>query len=117
MSPFTAAMEAWVRAISASTMAGSGSIGASPLLCGVQAGASSGGGGMKSPRSRTVCTASPISGSDFPIIPTRPARLAGEARIRVTSTKSRPPASAMGLGVVICQKESPSGFMASVIIC
>ena len=28
-----------------------------------------------------------------------------------------PPASAMGAGVVICQKESPRGFMGSVIIC
>ena len=37
--------------------------------------------------------------------------------MRVTSTNSRPPASAIGRGVVICQKDSPSGFMASVIIC
>ena len=45
---------------------------------------------------------------------------AGAARrrsqVRVTSTNSRPPASAMGRGVVICQNESPRGFMASVII-
>ena len=36
---------------------------------------------------------------------------------RATSTNSLPPASAMGRGVVSCQKESPRGFMASVIIC
>ena len=46
---------------------------------------------------------------------------AGAARRRgqpwVTSTNRRPPASAMGAGVVICQKESPRGFMGSVIIC
>ena len=72
---------------------------------------------MKSPRSRMVCSASLISGSDFPMTSRRPARPAGEARIWVTSTNSLPPASAMGRGVVICQKESPRGFMASVIIC
>ena len=47
----------------------------------------------------------------------RPARLAGEARAWVTSTNSRPPASAMGRGVVSCHTDNPSGFMASVIIC
>ena len=72
---------------------------------------------MKSPRSRTVCSASPISGSDFPSISRRPARLAGEARPWVTSTNSLPPASAMGRRVVSCHKESPRGFMGSVIIC
>ena len=72
---------------------------------------------MKSPRSRMVCSASPISGSDFPRSPRRPARLAGEARIWVTSTNSLPPASLMGRGVVSCHTESPRGFMGSVIIC
>ena len=47
----------------------------------------------------------------------RPARLAGEARAWVTSTNSLPPASSMGRGVVSCHKESPRGFMGSVIIC
>ena len=42
---------------------------------------------------------------------------AGEANRWVTSTNSRPPASAMGAGVVICQNDSPSGLIASVIIC
>ena len=41
----------------------------------------SGSDGMKSPRSRIVCSASPISGSDLPEHPSRPARLAGDARI------------------------------------
>ena len=45
-----------------------------------------------------------------------PARLVGEPSAWVTSTNSLPPASAMGRGVVICQKESPRGFMGSVII-
>jgi hypothetical protein len=44
-------------------------------------------------------------------------RLAGAASSWVTSTNRRPPASAIGRGVIICQKESPRGFMASVIIC
>ena len=72
---------------------------------------------MKSPRSRMVCSASPISGSDLPKTSRRPARLAGDAKRRVTSTNSLPPASYMGRGVVSCHKESPRGFMASVIIC
>ncbi len=33
------------------------------------------------------------------------------------STKSRPPASAIGRGVVICQTDRPRGVIASVIIC
>ena len=94
------------------------SIGAcAPLLGGIQAGPSSGGYGRKPSRSTMIRRASPISGSDFPASPRRPARLAGEARIWVTSTNSLPPASAMGRGVVICQKESPRGFIGSVIIC
>ena len=72
---------------------------------------------MKSPRSRTVCSASPISGSDFPRSSRKPARLAGEARIWVTSTNSLPPASSMGRPAVSWNRESPSGFMGSVIIC
>ncbi len=72
---------------------------------------------MKPSRSRMVCSASPVSGSDLPRASRRPARLAGEASLWVTSTNRRPPASAMGAGVVICQKDSPRGFMGSVIIC
>ena len=73
--------------------------------------------GMKSPRSRMVCSASPISGSDLPRASRRPARLVGEASAWVTSTNSLPPASDIGRGVVSCHKESPRGFMGSVIIC
>ena len=117
MSRFKAAMEAWLCSISSVTMAGSVSIGVDPPPGGVQAGPSSGCDRMKPSRSRMVCRASLISGSDFPMSSRRLARLAGEARIWVTSTNSRPPASAMGRGVVSCQNESPRGFMASVIIC
>ncbi len=46
----------------------------------------------------------------------RAARLAGDARSRATSTNSLPPATYIGRRVVICQRESPRGFMASVII-
>lgn len=61
--------------------------------------------------------ASEVSGSDCPMASRRAARPAGEASRCVTSTKRRPPASAMGAGVVSCQNDSPRGFMASVIIC
>ncbi len=47
----------------------------------------------------------------------KPARAAGDARIGVTSTKSRPAAVRIGAGVVSSHIESPSGFMGSVIIC
>ena len=96
MSRFSAAMEAWLRSISSVTMAGSVSIGAGALSAGVPAGSSSGRAGMKSPRSRMVRSASPISGSDLPRAFSRPARLAGEPSSWVTSTNSRPPASAIG---------------------
>ena len=111
------AMEASLRAISSSTMAGSVSIAADPPPGGAHPAPSSGSDGMKSPRSRMVCSASPISGSDFPRSPKSPARLSGEARIRVTSTNSLPPASPMGRGVVSCHIERPRGFMGSIIIC
>ena len=118
MSRFNAAMEAWLRAIRSATIAGSVSIGsaggaerAARGAAGRRpAGALVGSDGMKSPRSRMVCSASPISGSPFPMTARRPARLAGEARARVTSTNSRPPASAMGRGVVICQNGEPQGL-------
>ena len=58
-----------------------------------------------------------MSGSDRSSTDMRFARAAGDASIVVTSTKSLPAAYAMGRGVVICQKESPSGFNGSVIIC
>ena len=117
MSRFKAATEAWLLSIRSVTIAGSVSIGAGGSPAGGAPGASSGSDGMKSPRSRTVCSASLISGSDFPMRSRRPARLAGDARRRVASTNSLPPASTIGAGVVSSQKESPSGFMASVIIC
>ncbi|HZY57863.1 MAG TPA: PEP/pyruvate-binding domain-containing protein [Rubrobacteraceae bacterium] len=117
MSRFKAAMEAWLRPISSATMAGSVSIGAGAPPAGAPPGLASGSDRMKSPRSRMVCSASLISGSDFPRTSRRPARLAGEARPRVTSTNSLPPSSYMGRPAVSCHRESPRGFMASVIIC
>ena len=59
-------MDAWLRSISSVTMAGSVSIGAGAPPAGGPPGPSSGSDGMKSPRSRMVCSASPISGSDSP---------------------------------------------------
>jgi hypothetical protein len=117
MSRSEAAMEAAPRPISSVTMAGSVSIGAVAPPGSGAGGPSSGSGRMKPSRSRMVRTASAVSGSDLPMSSRRAARLDGEASRWVTSTNSRPPASAMGAGVVICQKESPRGFMASVIIC
>jgi len=73
--------------------------------------------GMTSPRWRMVCRASPINGSDLPKASRMPARVVGEPSAGATSTNSLPPASAMGRGVVSCHKESPRGFMGSVIIC
>ena len=123
MSRFNAAIEAWLRAIRSATMAGSVSIGAGAAggaaggaLAGGPPGASSGSDRMKSPRSRTVSSASLISGSPLPITSRRPARVADEARREVTSTNSLPPASTIGARVVIRKKESPRGFIASVII-
>ena len=67
MSRFRAATDAWLRSISSVTMAGSVSIGAGARRrAAARPGPSSGSDGMKSPRSRTVCSASPISGSDLP---------------------------------------------------
>ncbi len=72
---------------------------------------------MKSRRSRMVCSASLVSGSAFPMSSRRAARLDGDASRGVASTNSLPPASHIGARAVSCQTESPSGFMASVIIC
>ena len=117
MSRFNAAMDARLLSISCATMAGSVSIGAGGSAGGASPGPSSGSDRMKSPRSRTVCSASLISGSDFPRSSRRPARLAGDASRWVTSTNSLPPASYIGGRAVSCQREIPSGFMGSVIIC
>jgi hypothetical protein len=117
MSRREAATDASLRAIRSVTMAGSVSIGAGAPPNSGPGAPSSGSGRMKPSRSRMVCSASPVSGSPFAMSSRRPARLAGEATRWVTSTNRRPPASAMGAGVVICQKDSPSGFIASVIIC
>ena len=72
---------------------------------------------MKSPRSRTVLQHVPDQRIGPPQCLEEPARLAGVARRIVTSTKSLPPAAYIGAGVVSSQKESPSGFIGSVIIC
>ena len=117
MSRFKAATEAWLRPISSVTMAGSVSIGAGAPPAGGPPGPSSGSDGMKSPRSRMVCSASPISGSAVPRTSRVAARLVGEARRWVTSTNSLPPASCIVGSAVSWNRESPSGFMASVIIC
>jgi hypothetical protein len=117
MSRCKMAMEPSLRPISSVTMAGSISIGSGTLPGGVPPGPSSGRVAMKSPRSMTVASASPISGSDLPKASNTPARVAGEPSAGATSTNSLPPASAMGRGVVSCHSESPRGFMGSVIIC
>ena len=110
MSRFNVAMEAWLRSISSVTMAGSVSIGAGALPGGGPPGPSSGRAGMKSPRSRMVCSASPSSGSDLPATSRRPARLAGEPSAWVTSTNSLPPASAIGRGGRQLPKGEPQGL-------
>jgi hypothetical protein len=117
MSRFTEAIAASLRAIKSATIAGSASSALAPPPGGVQAGPASGSDGMKSPRSRTVSSASRMSGSDLPRVSRRPERVAGDAKISVTSTNRRPAASAMGFGVVSCHTESPRGFIGSVIIC
>ena len=66
MSRRRAAMDAWLRSISSVTMAGSVSIGADAPPAGGPPGPASGSDGMKSPRSRTVSSASLISGSASP---------------------------------------------------
>ena len=52
-----------------------------------------------------------------PMARSSPARGVGLPSISVTSTKSLPPATDIGRGVVSCHSESPSGLMGSVIIC
>jgi hypothetical protein len=117
MSRFNVAMDAWLVSISLATMAGSVSIEAGAAPGGIALSPSSGQAGMKSLRSSMVRSASPSSGSDLPATISKPSRVAGEPSCLVTSTNSRPPASAMGRGVVSCHTESPRGLMASVIIC
>ena len=63
MSRSSAAREARLRSMNSTTSAGSASIGACSAPAGAPAGPASGSGRMKSPRSRTVCSASPINGS------------------------------------------------------
>ena len=117
MSRFSAAMEDWVWSICSATIAGSASLGSRGPPTGLMPVGSSGHGRTKPSRSRMVASASPISGSDFPIIPTRAARLPGDASRRVTSTNSLPPASYIRGKAVSWNSESPRGFMGSVIIC
>ena len=117
MSRFRAAMDAWLRSISSATMAGSVSIGAGPPPAGAP------GGTLVRERRDEVAAVEdglqrvPDQRIGFP----QDLQEAGAARGRrqawVTSTNSLPPASAMGRGVVSCHRESPRGFMGSVIIC
>src|SRR6185436_2816443 len=67
MSRFEAAIDAWLRPISSVTMAGSVSIGAGAPPNSGPGESSSGSGRMKPSRSRMVCSASAVSGSDLPI--------------------------------------------------
>ncbi len=110
------AIEAWLVSISSVGMAGSVSIGGCGAAGGGPAGGASSSSGTK-PRSRTVRSASPVSGSPFPTTSRRPARVAGVATRAVTSTNSLPPASYIRGSAVSWKREIPSGFMASVIIC
>ncbi len=116
MSRFKLATDASLRSISPVTMAGSVSIGSGGAGGGGPAGPSSGRDRMK-PRSRTVCSAPPISGSDFPRTATVASRVAGDARRLAMSTNSRPPASCITGKATSWCTERPSGFMGSVIIC
>ena len=110
-------MEARLRSISPATTAGSTSTGSGAPPPNRQAGLSSVLVGMKPSRSSTDRSASPMRGSDRPSVSSRPARAVGEPSTGATSTNSRPPASAMGRGVVSCHSDSPRGFIGSVIIC
>ena len=112
----SSASEAWVFATSSATIAGSVSSAGGAAPAGGPAGASSGSNGMK-PRSTTVCSASPISGSSLRIMVRRAARIAGDARRCATSTNSLPPASYIRGSAISWCTESPSGFRGSVIIC
>ena len=112
----SSASEAWVFATSSVTMAGSVSSAGGAAPAGGPAGASSGSNGMK-PRSTTVWSASPISGSSLRIMVRRAPRIAGDARRCATSTNSLPPASYMRGSAISWCTESPSGFRGSVIIC
>ncbi len=58
-----------------------------------------------------------MSGSDRPRTSKRTSRLAGEASSFVRSTNNLPPAAYMGRAAVNWNKDSPKGFMGSVIIC
>ena len=109
-----------MRSISPVTMAGSVSIGVDGIggtLGGVAPASSTWTDRMKSARSTMAWSAFPMSGSPLPMTSRRPARVTGDARARVTSTNSRPPASAIGRAAVSCHTESPNGVIGSVIIC
>ncbi len=109
------AIAASLRATSSGTTAGSISSGAGGRP--TRAAAGSSGRVGTNPRSSTVRSASPKSGSELPIIPTMPGPWVGEASMGVTSTNSRPPACRMGARLVNCHTEIPNGFSGSVIIC
>ena len=119
MSLFRVAMEAWLRSISS---VDDGRIGLDRGWGAAsrrrRAGLSSGRVGMKSPRSRMVSQRVPDQriGSPHDLQEAGVGSLATPGP-EATSTNSLPPATYIGRGVVSCQKESPRGFMASVIIC
>ena len=116
MSRFSVAMEAWLRPIRSATMAGSVSIGAGRRHAGARPGPSSGSDGMKSPRSRMVSQRVP----DQRIASSHDLQEAGSARwrrqVRGDIDEQPPTGHVHRPRVVSCQKESPRGFMASVII-
>ena len=118
MSRFKAAMEAWLRSISSATMAGSVSIGAGRAANSGPGGPSSGSGAdeavafedglQRVPDQRIGLSPGPPGGRRGP--PARPG----------SGDVDEQPAAGLGAsarGVVSCQKESPRGFMGSVIIC
>ena len=117
MSRSKAALEAWLRSISSVTMAGSVSIGAGASRGGAPAGTL-----VRERRDEVVAFDDglqrvPDQRIGLPQGSRMPARVAGEARPWVTSTNSLPPASYIRGRAVSCHRESPRGFMGSVIIC
>ena len=84
-------MEASLRSISSVTMAGSVSICVGAPAVGGPPGTSSGMVGTTSPRSTTIRSASPVSGSDLPNPSTRALRLRGRSQVR-DDVDEKPPA-------------------------
>src|ERR1043166_4555264 len=84
------ATDAWLASINSSTIAESVSIAAGTRLAHGSGALVSVRAGMKSPRSTMVWSASPMSGSDRPMISNRAARLAGDPKT-VGGVDERPP--------------------------